>query len=76
MIGLPLQRMRPKKGFSRIYRLSEFGKEVIRKCNDLGIMIDISHAGDQTVKDILQISNKPLLLLIHRYTIYVLITGI
>ena len=41
--------------------LSEFGKEVIRKCNDLGIMIDISHAGDQTVKDILQISNKPII---------------
>ena len=41
--------------------LSEFGKEVIRKCNDLGIMIDISHAGDQAVKDILQISNKPII---------------
>ena len=41
--------------------LSEFGKEVIRKCNDLGIMIDISHSGDQTVKDILQISNKPII---------------
>ena len=41
--------------------LSEFGKEVIRKCNDLGIMIDISHAGDQTVKDILKISNKPII---------------
>ena len=41
--------------------LSEFGKEVNRKCNDLGIMIDISHAGDQTVKDILQISNKPII---------------
>ena len=41
--------------------LSEFGKEVIRKCNDLGIMIDISHAGDQTVKDILQISIKPII---------------
>ena len=41
--------------------LSEFGKEVIRKCIDLGIMIDISHAGVQTVKDILQISNKPII---------------
>ena len=41
--------------------LSEFGKEVIRKCNDLGIMIDISHAGYQTVKDILKISNKPII---------------
>jgi len=41
--------------------LSEFGKDVIRKCNDLGIMIDISHAGDQTVKDILKISNKPII---------------
>ena len=41
--------------------LSEFGKKVIRKCNELGIMIDVSHAGEQTVKDILDISNKPII---------------
>ena len=41
--------------------LSQFGKNVIRKCNELGIMIDISHAGEQTVKDILEISKKPII---------------
>lgn len=41
--------------------LSKFGKDVIRKCNELGVMIDISHAGEQTVSDILEISNKPII---------------
>ena len=31
------------------------------KSTIIGIIIDISHAGDQTVKDILQISNKPII---------------
>lgn len=41
--------------------LTKFGREVIRKCNELGILIDISHAGDQTVKDILEITEDPII---------------
>ncbi len=41
--------------------LTEFGKDVIRRCNKLGIMIDISHAGEQTVLDILSITTKPII---------------
>jgi len=41
--------------------LTKFGKDVIRRCNKLGIMIDISHAGEKTVYDILQVTKKPII---------------
>ena len=44
-----------------VFGLTQFGQDVIRKCNELGILIDISHAGEQTVKDILEISEDPLI---------------
>ncbi|GIT74798.1 MAG: hypothetical protein Ct9H300mP29_7920 [Candidatus Neomarinimicrobiota bacterium] len=34
-------------------------------------MIDVSHAGEQTVSDILKLQKNLLLLLIHLYTVYV-----
>ncbi|MHC1736527.1 MAG: dipeptidase [Ignavibacteriaceae bacterium] len=39
--------------------LSEFGKKVVAKMNDLGILIDISHVSDKTVLDVLEISKTP-----------------
>jgi membrane dipeptidase len=41
--------------------LSDFGKEVIREMNRLGMMIDISHAGPETVSDILALSRAPVI---------------
>lgn len=41
--------------------LTEHGKEIIRKMNDLGMMVDLSHAGEQTFYDVLSISSKPVL---------------
>ncbi|MFL2982905.1 MAG: dipeptidase [Candidatus Neomarinimicrobiota bacterium] len=41
--------------------LTNLGKEVIRKCNDLGIMIDISHAGAKTISDVLETTEKPII---------------
>ncbi len=41
--------------------LTEFGKDVIRRCNKLGIMVDISHAGEKTVSDILEVTKKPII---------------
>lgn len=40
--------------------LSPKGKEVIRLLNDNRIMIDISHASDKTISDILNISTLPI----------------
>ena len=41
--------------------LTEHGKEIIRKMNELGMMVDLSHAGEQTFYDVLSITNKPVL---------------
>ncbi len=41
--------------------LSEFGRKVIGKMNELGILIDISHASDETIDDVLQISTHPVI---------------
>ncbi|MDL2322775.1 dipeptidase [Bacteroidales bacterium OttesenSCG-928-A17] len=41
--------------------LSEFGKEVIREMNRLGIMIDISHTSEKTSFDVLELSEKPII---------------
>lgn len=40
--------------------LSDFGKEVIAAMNDLGMIIDVSHAHDITVEKVLQLSNQPI----------------
>lgn len=41
--------------------LSDFGREAVREMNRLGIVVDISHAGDQTVSDVLEISSAPII---------------
>ncbi len=40
--------------------LSKSGIEVIKLMNKLGIMIDVSHASDKTIDDILKISTSPI----------------
>ncbi len=41
--------------------LTDFGRDVIRKCDELGIMVDVSHSGEQTFWDILEVSTKPII---------------
>lgn len=41
--------------------LSKDGKQIIRKMNELGMMIDLSHASKKTFYDVLKISKKPVL---------------
>ncbi len=36
--------------------LSEFGEQVVREMNRLGIMIDVSHVSDNTVRDVLALT--------------------
>ena len=41
--------------------LTDFGIQVVKKMNQLGMMIDISHSGDQTFWDVIKITNKPII---------------
>jgi len=40
--------------------LTEFGKEVVRELNRLGVMVDVSHVADKTFWDALEVSRAPL----------------
>lgn len=41
--------------------LSDFGREVVRACNRLGIMVDVSHISDQSFWDVLKVSQAPVI---------------
>ena len=40
--------------------LTEFGRQAVRRMNKLGIAIDISHSGDQTSLDTIEVSDRPI----------------
>jgi membrane dipeptidase len=42
--------------------LSSFGAEVLRACHRLGVVCDVAHATEETVKQAVKVATKPLLL--------------
>ena len=42
--------------------LTDFGKQVVREMNRLGIIVDVSHVSDKTFYDAIEVSTKPVLL--------------
>ena len=41
--------------------LSHFGKQVVARMNDLGMMIDLSHASDDSFYDVIEMSRAPVI---------------
>lgn len=40
--------------------LTQFGRQVVRRMNQLGMAIDVSHTGDQTALDAIELSEQPI----------------
>ena len=41
--------------------LTDFGRQVVQRMNQLGMMVDVSHSGDQTFWDVIKLSTKPII---------------
>jgi membrane dipeptidase len=41
--------------------LTEYGKQIVHHLNDLGVMVDVSHVGEQTFYDVIATSKKPVI---------------
>lgn len=52
---------RAKKNLGRPYGLTEFGKAIVKRMNELGMIVDISHVGEQTFYDAIATTSKPVI---------------
>jgi len=41
--------------------LTDFGKQIVRRMNELGMLVDLSHVGEQTFYDVIATTSKPVL---------------
>jgi membrane dipeptidase len=41
--------------------LTEFGKQVVKKMNEMGMLVDVSHVGEQTFRDVINATTKPVI---------------
>ncbi len=50
-----------KKDTTRNFGLNQFGQSVVRKMNELGMLVDVSHNGERTFWDAMATSTKPVI---------------
>jgi membrane dipeptidase len=51
-----------KDSLARTHKgLTDFGKQVVKRMNELGMIVDISHVGEQTFWDAIQATTKPVI---------------
>ena len=51
-----------KDSLARTHKgLTDFGKQVVKRMNDLGMLVDLSHVGEQTFWDAIHTTTKPVL---------------
>jgi membrane dipeptidase len=59
----PLYNRESRMGYGSLERndmgLKHFGIEIVRYCNELGVLLDCSHAGERTSLDMIEMSEKP-----------------
>ena len=41
--------------------LTDFGKQVVKRMNELGMLVDVSHVGEQTFWDVINTTTKPII---------------
>lgn len=41
--------------------LTDFGKQVVQRMNSLGMLVDVSHVGEETFKDVINTTTKPII---------------
>ena len=41
--------------------LTDFGRRVVRRCEELGVLVDVTHCSDRSLADVLSIASRPLL---------------
>ncbi len=52
---------RAKNDLGHPYGLNLFGEQVVRKMNELGMIVDISHVGEKTFYDAIRVTTKPVI---------------
>jgi membrane dipeptidase len=52
---------RAKNNLGHPYGLNAFGETIVKRMNELGMIVDISHVGEKTFYDAVRISKKPVI---------------